>query len=683
MRAGLGLPAHTLGSIEPRGDMDVMLSMHAQGIISSPVSGKIEPNRAHPPSVPALDNYAASISSHSVRSQSTVPRTFSTGTVSALKGLFNRPRSASRAASLDHPFQDREAPDDSFPNRGNTLLSLLRSTSIPDRGSSSSPPVPPLPTVYATPSDTYSALRSPIDRNILEEPHAEDWSSPKPDVGPSNDRLYKTQSVSQPIPIPSLQPPPRKRWTYTHAPPPLSADTGMYQHTDGNASMANSFGIAPDAPNSRQPRPVSPASTAQSPGSPDPSNRAPSLYSVSTYASAENSAPDRSLKRWSKQGNIPQMLAPPNGPPPSTPPATPHSFQLQHRPHSPTDSHSRSSSSFSATSPKGALPTFSKRTSDSSRNSDSTASTSHSPETSSPHTSNSHRASIFSSSRPSSTHRMSLPPAQRPAPNFAPPPPPVDQYASSLVRADSLPAGKSTPHRGLRLSLIGPRPPPSTSLPPRPDEQIHEHETPNDSNTNLFSIPGSPRPSSPPFPPPNGPLPPTPSSSMPNTSRRASLKQRLRILSAPSPTTPTPTVSQQSSIRSPPLTQTNTPSPPVTPIGVKITNTQPDPSFLLVYSPSTPTASITPTPSSVMAPLRRQDPDPDRPPPPESHSSTPEIASLSPPPRRGSRVMSFPVTESLDETPSPDEQPLLLAAGEGQTLSLSPQTSVVSLGIAV
>src|SRR6202020_850202 len=100
------------------------------------------------------------------------------------------------------------------------------------------------------------------------------------------------------------------------------------------------------------------------------------------------------------------------------------------------------------------------------------------------------------------------------------------------------------------------------------------------------------------------------------------------------------------------------------PVGVKFTNIQHDPSFLLVYSPSTPTASLTPTPASFKAPLRRQDPDTDRPPPPESHSGTPEIVSLSPPPRRGSRTISFQVTESSDETPLQDQP--ISRAGEGQ-----------------
>jgi hypothetical protein len=111
-----------------------------------------------------------------------------------------------------------------------------------------------------------------------------------------------------------------------------------------------------------------------------------------------------------------------------------------------------------------------------------------------------------------------------------------------------------------------------------------------------------------------------------SVSRHTSIKQRLRILSAPSstPSVQSLTLSPHATIRPPtPPTSILDPyaSQPSTPIGEPITI---DPNFLLFSSPE---------PAS--GPHNS-----DRPRPLEPFPNAPELTSLSPPPRRGSRQIS-------------------------------------------
>src|ERR1700722_5638927 len=143
LRAGLGIPVSTLGSVEPRGDMDVMLTMRAQGILQSPTLGKFPPShfsssRSLPSTVPhpfatADQNCASSISSNSSRSQAPSPKS-PPSTVSTLKGLFTgvgRPRSPSRSESIDEG-PERVANEESFSRMGNNLLNMMRSNGPSD-----------------------------------------------------------------------------------------------------------------------------------------------------------------------------------------------------------------------------------------------------------------------------------------------------------------------------------------------------------------------------------------------------------------------------------------------------------------------------------------------------------------------------------------------------------------------
>lgn len=669
VRAGLGMPAHTLGGIEPRGDMDVMLSMRsmqAQGMITSPTQAKLlteftgsRPVHASPTHPPQVD--AASVSSaHSVHSQATVPKPNSNGgAVSALKGLFGgaRPRSASRAASIE---SDRETIDESFGSMGSNLLSMIRPNPtdalVATPKSQLQPYIPHSTLPFAGPTGP----EFPLERKITERlPEFRVTEPVKPKV-----RATRAMSLGGL----SLQPPPRKRWTSNS--PVESAPqspTTLYQQTNGNTSVAGSFGVE-TLPNGNSPdRPRTPSLSGLSFGVSSSKPRPSSIQSVSTVASAENGTGlDRSnsstkrtssMKRWSRQGTLPRRLTPPSGPPPSIP-SDSSRLQLPH-PYSAERPPSPSSSIHSGIS---VLPNFSKRASVSSAHSINTVS---SGSASHPH---SHTTS-FSVPRPSSSHRASMPPPPRPAPTTALPPAP-DQ---DLPKAESAPVTKtsfrdSVAHRAFRLSLIAPKPPPSTVLPPRPDEpefRAHRRSSSGSSRSpslQLYSIPGSPVPVSPtlavpPFPPPNGPLPPPPSQSSPPVSRHTSIKQRLRILSAPSPSAPAPTTSLPPPPTPPfPVTPTiaSLPPPPATPIGEKITHMQDDPSFLQLLTPVTPSLPI-PKPRNLSSPIEQY----------------PEVTSLSPPPRRGSKQIS--ITESTTDTSKVEP--------ENSLLSLSRRGSVISLGL--
>lgn len=227
--------------------------------------------------------------------------------------------------------------------------------------------------------------------------------------------------------------------------------------------------------------------------------------------------------------------------------------------------------------------------------------------------------------------RRSMPPP-RPAPSFAPPPAPEQQQQPQSQPQKTL-FRTSVAQRALRLSLTAPpRPPPSGVLPPRPDEPAYAHHR----NSGELSIQTS--------------IPPRPDSAA--SARSMSIKQRLRILSAPSPPSPVialhdtdtdneltphqivhpviirPLPGSRSRSRSPISSRSSTnsttnsrPSTPPLP-GTPITTMQNHPNFL----------SINTHTSLPAIPLRN----PLRPPQPQRLPSAPEIMALSPPPRRGS-----------------------------------------------
>ncbi|KAF8908948.1 hypothetical protein CPB84DRAFT_1724769 [Gymnopilus junonius] len=682
VRAGL-IPASTLGNNEPRGDMDVMLSIRAQGLATSPTTTSARSSQAlssgTPPTADTKPNYASSISSQSVRSQANQKFSTSTGAVSALKGLFSsttRPRSASRAASIESERQhDRDGADESFTSMGSNLLNLLRSNT-PDSQSVVTVPSSPVARINLPFAGSAGPLDSRLDRKILADRQPIQWANSH-STALNKDRANKTFSIG----ALSLQPPPRKRWTSSTT--AYSNSRVETQSIDRSRRTSTSTSARSTEKTETEP-PSSPALLSGFQfGTPEQRPRASSLQSVSTLASNENgvsldrsslstkrSSGTRSAKRWSRQGALPNRLTPPSEPPPAIPTnsnLSPSSINVVERAPSPNSSQSSQKSTVSS------LPTFNKRASGSSMHSANSFSTSHSHTGTSPISNNPATIVI----RPSSSHRLSVPPP-RPAPTVALPPAPTDTNQDVLKPLET-PASKSSfrnsvAHRTFRLSMsAAPKPPPSTNLPPRPDEpefKNHRRSSSGSSannltllSTKLETIPASPIPPVKlvnPFPPPAGPLPPTPVLIIPATSpqpssppkRATSITQRLRLRSSSSPSS-----TQQEPKVQPthPLTLTSvaprsllttTVSPPATPIAEKITMFQNDPSFLQMHTPVMPSM---PLPQSFI-------------PSPEEQNG---VTSLSPPPRRGSKQLLETELESIkkvvevqdDKQPTPVEGP--------------------------
>ncbi|THV05212.1 hypothetical protein K435DRAFT_117126 [Dendrothele bispora CBS 962.96] len=814
MRAGLGHSSPLAsGVVEPRGDMDVMLSMRTQGMISSPTRTKFEipdqpngtttsissPQRS--PTQDATHSYAPSVAS--VRSQSAVPKSSNGNAVSALKGLFSgnnsvgRPRSSSRATSIVESENGEES--------GNTLMSILRSPttdSLADSpggsrvnaqsgthpthlaralsvGSVSPPPssimnrLPSqrgsiLSTISGLPhsSDSGMGVHTPavdlrIDRKILTNPisvEGDQFVVPQAkEPSTSNvDRATRTMSVGSI----SLLPPPRKRWTSMGSPSIASTDSPAATSPQLPPDTHSEMGVmgfhvqnASSASIVEADEPSSPPQSTSFFGTPPHRPRSPSsksIRSVSTLASSHSvtnsvhasagspgvssiGTKRNSGKRWSRQ--LPQRLTPPSIPPPAIPGSqTPNgnvnassSVQTLRHPYL-TEGRSSSQSSVISNLPSK----FSKRASASSAFSVKTTSTTQSKSSGHVNVNAGTTNGIVPHSRTGSSNRSSISPPPRPAPTFALPPAPVSAPVnppkespsnSTSPTPHSAPTSKrsslreSVTNRALRLSLSAPKPPPSSVLPPRPDEDTSPHtrnrsqghsRNPSGSSQNqngsiLYSIPGSPSPPSPPltnpFPPPRGPLPPPPPVPddsieplpvLPPPSRHSSIKQRLRILSAPS------TISSSSSHVSRPSTSTimssNT-SPPSTPgIGTENRlgyiqipphqgnnssgNGNNDSSFLSLLTPATPL----PTPK--IHTLTEPDPE--------------AVVPLSPPPRpKRTSIPEYQMefnNSNRDEPapplpdPMPDPLPSAVAPessdnNSNKLLSLSRHGSVISLGI--
>ncbi|KAF8158308.1 hypothetical protein B0H34DRAFT_708251 [Crassisporium funariophilum] len=691
VRAGL-IPAHTLGNNEPRGDMDVMLSIRAQGLVTSPTSPSTRSSHStSPQNISHTDpNYASSISSHSARSQATAPKASTPiGAVSALKGLFtagNRPRSASRAASIDSERgQDRDGNEESFTSMGSNLLNMLRS-GTPDTQSIITIPSTPVIRTNLPFSGPQVPIDRRIDRKIVTNRQPIQWATTDP-PSMNKDRANRALSLG----AASLQPPPRKRWTSTGQGASSSFgnhDAGLNNQTNGSTTKATSY-VAPRASTERpeteppsSPTHLSGFQFGTPEGTPEQRPRAPSLQSVSTFASGDNagslerssSSTKRSsgLRRWSRQGILPTRLTPPTEPPPaipnnqSTPGLHPHAVE---RAPSPTIS-----SQSSQKSVVSSLPSFSKRASGSSARSVGSSLTAHSNLNGNPPM----------AVRPSSSHRNSMPPP-RPAPTVALPPAPLEANQEDVLKPlDQGPPSKSnirnSAHRTFRLSTIAPKPPPSTTLPPRPDEpeyKTHRRSSSGSATNSLYghstpleSIPASPIPpskSANPFPPPNGPLPPTPPAALPAsnppTKRSTSIKQRLRILSAPSVSNSIPSLKGHLSRPTTDIMASSmlTTSPPATPIAEKITLFQNDPSFLQMYTPILPPM---PLPLALLPP---------------SPEENPGVTSLSPPPRRGSKQLLETELERPKEMSVLPEEKLTRLETPRAHLSMPLPDSFVSL----
>lgn len=766
VRAGIDVPTHLDGGNEPKGDMDVMLSMHLQRITST---HPIQPSTAvssPSPSIPASHSPPPSLRSLRLNIPSSPAPT------TAMKGIFSgtRPRSPSVEGSPTLTTHPPGHVEDSFSAAGTSLLTMLRTKSSTDSSSSPSHSLPlQLPHVpKGSPAPSLRSANATViltasDLKISKERDAPELSTAVPEAGSSS----STPGSSTP-PAPSflppgtltfsLQPPPRKcKHAVTTAPATfLHEPQRMYKQAGGNCSVARNFGVPSRLSGDVMPREtstVSPDSSSFSGGqsgsfSPDSgfsvacgreqSDDVMRTLSgnaiVSPAPLGAASVPTEKLvqsapiiKRWSRQGVLlPKQPTPPSGPPPSIP----LSLENNHRTsaesgisipvtyaadHSPSSSSSNfhSRAGISPKSGSSYSPTFWKRASGSSTHSATSTSTSDSQDWSQirvPFGIESFPSSFGSvvgngaSSRPMSlavhgsspvvhigtAKRRSMPPP-RPAPTFAPPPAPtVEEYTSGPAPlTTSAPAPQksfrsSVAQRALRLSLTSPKPPPSSTLPPRPDETtfVQSHRRSSSTGTPDFdsiSVPSS-RPT--PSPPKN-----TISTQGTSPPRSLSIRQRLRILSTPS-TSPCP-------VPSPPLIlpiQVSTldlsddndddlPTPCFTSpqpfgLGEHIMTMQNDPSFLQLSSPITSTVPKPPPrspfrstsmSSGTMSGLRTPPLEPDC-----------DFVALSPPPpRRGSKsrvvTVTRPEKREGDWTGSAQQE-------ESKLVALSQRGSVISLG---
>ncbi|KAG6337314.1 hypothetical protein ID866_1776 [Astraeus odoratus] len=787
VRAGLGIPAPN-GAYGPKGDMDVMLSMRMQGMISPQPSKKV--------SLPPSSTYASSPSPpQSLRSLAvTIP---SLPPANGFKNMFTGARSRSPSLDTSHsPLTPHSHAEESFGVVGTSLLTMFRGNTSSDGSASPSYSLPlPLPHIPRQGSPAASVrsasttvvipasdLKISKDRDIPEPPSSSPIICTSPGTITPPAAFHATPPKSVPLP---LQPPPRKPRNISTAPlAPKQGRDGFYKQTEGNGSVAGSFGIQPadgqenftvpptpslgvvhpDANVPWDPSEVESRSTTSPDGNQQPMSplisvtRALSTDSVSGSIGngtlgvptdpESRSRTSSTSKRGSRLiGSLPQRLAPPAGPPPSVPDVkfeTPPPLHL-HVPHPyagdgpPSSPSSNSRTDMSPNSTSSQSPNFWKRTSSSSAYSVDSWSTSDSrvaaeptpmlgslvsPSTPAVTTGPPARSMSLTvtgtSSVASKVKRRSMPPP-RPAPTHAPPPAPVTEPAAILpLQGPASPPATppqaqkslraSVAQRALRLSLTLPKPPPASGLPPRPDESglVRGHRRSTSSSTiegmrpstELPSIPGSPPRSPSRTSVSDRPRPPSSASSTPSLS----IRQRLRILSTPSPSLPStslppiqtqfPVETQSQAHVPPPHAQVSTldldDDDPSTPshaqaprptfgIGEHIMDIRDDPNFLSLSVPDSPTVPR-PPPRSPFRPLPMYSTGLGSPVPEGDF----EFMSLSPPPpRRGSRQISVMVVQpekdpesdlpAFSETVSPNPDPNGLAA-------LSARGSVVSLG---
>ncbi|KAF9242550.1 hypothetical protein BU15DRAFT_60286 [Melanogaster broomeanus] len=250
LRAGLGILAQTNGGHEPRGDMDVMLSMRLQGIIPTQPIKSPNGTATPPTALPKPSSPSPPPSLHSLRVN--IP---SSSPAAAIKGMFTGTRSRSPSVEGPHsPIHPQGHAEDSFGVMGNSLLTMLRTNATSDASSSPSPSLALTLPHPATQDSSASSVRSasvPVvisasDLKISKERDVLGLSSSPP---ASNSTCTPPGSNTPPTPVCSppgaLQPPPRKPKCASTLHPPASPQEqqGMYKQAGGNRSVAGSFGI--------------------------------------------------------------------------------------------------------------------------------------------------------------------------------------------------------------------------------------------------------------------------------------------------------------------------------------------------------------------------------------------------------------------------------------------------------
>lgn len=642
--------------------MDVMLSIRQQGIVTAPASARQSTSSPQPP-VPE-GNYASSISSQSMKSQGTGPKTPSSNSVSGFKNLFSsRPRATSRATSFDI-----ERENESYPSM-NHMMSKLRPGTADSKRSAERPFLPPL--------SGFASSFYPLQRKIVRGDNAADSSSDRTDEGFALTTRCRTNRGS--ATGTSLQPPPRKRRASGAVASPTS---GTIVSPTSTISPSSTEAAVEQAPrfSDEPPQPSSPRFSRF--GSPQQRPRVPSVQSVSTIGSTDNGtsqdrssvSTSRSAKRWSRQSVLPTRSIFSGGPQSGSP----LSAHLQSHPFAADQNIDRTSStqSIDKNSLRGFTPSNPRRASTASAFSIKSAGTSHSLVPPQGRT-----------SRPSSAHRTSMPPPAKPAPTSALPPAPGGSSTSSPTRASFR---ESVAVRVGRLSgTVSPSPTASPDEKPAKSHRRasigsyflqpphYHHSTSSLKDVPSYSDLHAPRPIRPLPPTPTTPqMPDSPPPPPPPAQRESLFKRRLRILSAPATTSnsddslssniPSNTFQSRLNTIASSIVQTSKPamptliSQPSTPIAEKIISSQNDPSFWQFDTPSLPSPRPLP-------------PTPDQ---------WPGMTSLLPPPRRSSKhitVAEFPDSEA-PTIPAPTPKPPA-AENEHRLISLSRPGSVVSLGI--
>ena len=673
---------------EPRGDMDVMLSMRAQNVNSAATQTTHKAAKSLQPIAdetrPSLstDDHVESNSSRvktssptpTVRSWASDNKPNSTA-VSTLKGLFaspGRPRSPSRASSAlskDKEFEDSV----SFSSRGNTLLSLLRSNGavsetpvIPTHANPNNATTTSVDTIQGFSISSLSKVQVTLDQPIVKDLDSVDLSNV--DVTATKDPSHIWGSSQQ-----SLPPPPRSRrpWTSSGVPGSIIDSKGIVTRPgrssfqgSSNASIRVSYEAGSGSSRERH----SSDSVRITNGGFDTHDlklkRTSISSTVSSVASGFHERDPRNPghcaapKRRSRMGNLPQMLTPPSGPPPLVPPQTESTAGLALHPYAAERSISQNST---AASPS--LETADDSYSASKRLSTSSIISLSSMSTTQSRANKFRLSNNFSTGSAIPSKRASMPPP-RPVPTFAIPPTPTtenSQSGSPVLRRLSF--RDSLIHKPIKT--VG-----TANAFPRKSQDSDNSRRPSTSTgsvsislASVGSRPFGPRP-----PPPIGPLPPTPGH-VPSPGQRTSIKRRLRLKSAP---TPSPKQSPSMMSQDAPKTLQSDISnlndsilnSSVVLLGEPITTKQNDLDFL----DSIATEHIHPNSSSGEVNSVQHLPETSTSPvqvsivsrnehilyPAGSSPDTLELKSLSPPPRRGARQLfthqAFNHSQSVQES---------------------------------
>ena len=382
VRAGLGLPTSNYGGAEPRGDMDVMLSMRAQGLISSRNRGMSSNSGS--------GNNANGTPNSSANSQSqTPPKPQSSSSsaspklpMSTLKGLFtgpNRPRTPSLVGlngsiKVDEPSLLQSSLN-SISHHHHPPTTTSAGTHILNRlrGNPDARPLSPLGYTSSVTSistttnnnvggnsahSVSGVVDSPLSSAELERKILLDQTDSIPSSGSTWTTTQRKQSlISQQLTglnglmnsvSSPLQPPPwRKQSTgpssvaqsLPQSQVDLSEpDSSTYQYLHTNMSAIESFGVHNTHPPSRRSisgaRPsldISPSRDSYGSGNGSGVGTGGSIKGVvgggerkmrppswNSAASITESVAS-GPKRWSRQGVLPKRLTPPSGALPSIP----------------------------------------------------------------------------------------------------------------------------------------------------------------------------------------------------------------------------------------------------------------------------------------------------------------------------------------------------------------------------